>query len=70
MLSFLRSDWFLTMLAGFAIGATYIVLNQPSVPIPAWTTVWSVPSGFLVTRLILPATDPPPLNTLSVKLNR
>lgn len=35
MLSFLRSDWFLTMLAGFAIGATYIVLNQPALPIPA-----------------------------------
>ncbi len=34
MLSILRSDWFLTMLAGFAIGATYIVLNQPAVAIP------------------------------------
>ena len=35
MLSMLRSEWFLTMLAGFAIGATYIVLNQPALPIPA-----------------------------------
>ena len=35
MLATLRSDWFLTMLAGFAIGATYIVLNQPALPIPA-----------------------------------
>lgn len=35
MLSMLRSDWFLTMLAGFAIGATYIVLSQPTLPIPA-----------------------------------
>lgn len=34
MLSMLRSDWFLTMLAGFAIGAIYIVLNQPALPIP------------------------------------
>ena len=35
MLSMLRSDWFLTMLAGFAIGATYIVLNQLALPLPA-----------------------------------
>ena len=35
MLSMIRSDWFPTMLAGFAIGATYIVLNQPALPIPA-----------------------------------
>jgi hypothetical protein len=35
MLSMLRSDWFLTMLAGFAIGATYIVLSQPALPVPA-----------------------------------
>ena len=35
MLSMLRSDWFLTMLAGFAIGATDIVLNAPALPIPA-----------------------------------
>jgi hypothetical protein len=35
MLTLLRSDWFLSMLAGFAIGATYIILNQPSLPIPA-----------------------------------
>ena len=30
MLSMLRSDWFLTMLAGFAIGALYIVTQQPA----------------------------------------
>ncbi len=35
MLTMLRSDWFLSMLAGFAIGATFIVLNQPALPIPA-----------------------------------
>ena len=35
MLNLFRSDWFLSMLAGFAIGATYIVLNQPVLPIPA-----------------------------------
>ncbi len=35
MLTMLRSDWFLTMLAGFAMGATFIVLNQPALPIPA-----------------------------------
>jgi hypothetical protein len=35
MLSLLRSDWFLTMLAGFAIGATFVILNQPALPIPA-----------------------------------
>jgi len=35
MLSLLRSDWFLTMLAGFAIGATFVLLNQPALPIPA-----------------------------------
>lgn len=35
MLSLLRSDWFLTMLAGFAIGATLVVLNQPGLPFPA-----------------------------------
>lgn len=35
MLSLLRSDWFLTMLAGFAIGATYIALTQLALPIPA-----------------------------------
>jgi hypothetical protein len=33
MLSMLRSDWFLTMLAGFAIGATYIVLSQSALPV-------------------------------------
>jgi len=35
MLTMLRSDWFLSMLAGFAIGATFVVLNQPALPIPA-----------------------------------
>ena len=35
MLNLFRSDWILSMLAGFAIGATYIVLNQPALPIPA-----------------------------------
>lgn len=35
MFTLLRSDWFQTMLIGFAIGATYIVLNQPALPIPA-----------------------------------
>ena len=30
MLSLLRSDWFLTMLAGFAIGALYVVLQPPA----------------------------------------
>ena len=35
MLSMLRSDWFLSMLAGFAIGATYIVLNAPALPLAA-----------------------------------
>ena len=35
MLATLRSDWFLSMLAGFAIGATYIVLNAPALPLAA-----------------------------------
>jgi hypothetical protein len=35
MLSMFRSDWFLSMLAGFAIGATYIVFNAPALPIAA-----------------------------------
>ena len=35
MLSMLRSDWFLSMLAGFAIGTTYIVLNAPALPLAA-----------------------------------
>jgi hypothetical protein len=35
MLTLLRSDWFLSMLAGFAIGATLVILNQPALPIPA-----------------------------------
>jgi hypothetical protein len=34
MIALLRSDWFLTMLAGFAIGATYVILNQSALPIP------------------------------------
>lgn len=34
MIAMLRSDWFLTMLAGFAIGATYIITNQPAVALP------------------------------------
>lgn len=34
MLSMLRSDWFLTMLAGFAIGATFIVTQQPALAMP------------------------------------
>lgn len=34
MLSMLRSDWFLTMLAGFAIGTMFVVLQQPALPLP------------------------------------
>lgn len=34
MLSMLRSDWFLTMLAGFAIGALYVVTQQPALAMP------------------------------------
>jgi hypothetical protein len=34
MLSMLRSDWFLTMLAGFAIGALYVVTQQPAFAMP------------------------------------
>ena len=30
MLSMLRSDWFLTMLAGFAIGALFVVTQPPA----------------------------------------
>jgi hypothetical protein len=30
MLSMLRSDWFPTMLAGFAIGAVYVMIQQPA----------------------------------------
>jgi hypothetical protein len=30
MLSMLRSDWFLTMLAGFAIGAVFVMTQQPA----------------------------------------
>jgi hypothetical protein len=28
MLSMLRSDWFLTMVAGFALGGVYVLLQQ------------------------------------------
>lgn len=35
MLTMLRSDWFLTMLAGFAIGALIVVSHQSALPIPA-----------------------------------
>ncbi len=34
MLSLLRSDWFPTMLAGFAIGAAYVVMQQPAIAMP------------------------------------
>lgn len=34
MISMLRSDWFLTMLAGFAIGAVIVVLKQPAFSLP------------------------------------
>jgi hypothetical protein len=34
MLSMLRSDWFLTMLAGFAIGAVIVVMQQPALAMP------------------------------------
>ena len=34
MLSMLRSDWFLTMLAGFAIGAVIVVMQQPAMAMP------------------------------------
>ena len=34
MLSMLRSDWFLTMLAGFAIGAVIVVIQQPALAMP------------------------------------
>lgn len=33
MLSMLRSDWFLTMAAGFAIGALFVV-TQPALVLP------------------------------------
>jgi hypothetical protein len=33
MFSMLRSDWVPTMLAGFAIGALIVVLNQPAISI-------------------------------------
>lgn len=35
MLAMLRSDWFLTMLAGFAIGTAIVVFQQPALPLPA-----------------------------------
>lgn len=34
MLSMLRSDWFPTMLAGFAIGAVIVVMQQPAMAMP------------------------------------
>lgn len=34
MLSTLRSDWFLTMLAGFAVGALIVVVRQPALALP------------------------------------
>ena len=30
MLSLLRSDWFLTMAAGFAAGGAFVLLHQPA----------------------------------------
>ena len=30
MLSMIRSDWFPTMLAGFAIGALFVMTQQPA----------------------------------------
>jgi hypothetical protein len=30
MFSMLRSDWFLTMIAGFAIGGALVLLRQPA----------------------------------------
>ncbi len=30
MISMLRSDWFLTMLAGFAIGGLIVAFQQPA----------------------------------------
>lgn len=34
MLSIFRSDWFPTMLTGFAIGGLIVVLGQPAVALP------------------------------------
>jgi len=34
MLSMLRSDWFPSMLAGFAIGAVIVVMQQPAMAMP------------------------------------
>ena len=34
MVSLLRSDWFPTMLAGFAIGAVIVVMQQPALAMP------------------------------------
>ena len=34
MLSMLRSDWFLTMLAGFAIGGLIVAFQHPAIPLP------------------------------------
>lgn len=35
MLSMLRSDWFLTMVAGFAVGGTFVLLGQPMLALAA-----------------------------------
>jgi|32_taG_2_1085360.scaffolds.fasta_scaffold00131_28 hypothetical protein len=34
MITLLRSDWFQTMLAGFAIGTLYMVFQQPAFALP------------------------------------
>ena len=34
MISMLRSDWFLTMLAGFAIGGLIVAFQHPAIPLP------------------------------------
>ena len=34
MFSMFRSDWFPTMLAGFAIGAVIVVMQQPAMAMP------------------------------------
>jgi hypothetical protein len=34
MLSMLRSDWFLTMLAGFAIGGLIVAFQHPALALP------------------------------------
>lgn len=34
MLSMIRSDWFLTMLAGFAIGGLIVAFQHTAIPLP------------------------------------